>query len=235
MKKETGFIFLLLAISYLSPAQLTPPGPANRVIKKTRTSPGLESTPTRTEANPVVANPGYSLSFAKVDIRTGADNKESLSNVSIELAVRDNRYSIFAQNNNTNELKANATASIGLEPASQFISGSLPHAIPVVYNSSPTGTQAIRLSDVEKYGLSLRIIYKPNFFADAWKIEDVTLTIEFRDGNKNLHPTLGSKVVHFTNANTYLDNYDKRILIAVADGYFNPLTSFVTKDFARRW
>ena len=88
---------------------------------------------------------------------------------------------------------------------------------------------------MEKYGLSLRIIYKPNFFADAWKIENVSLKLEFRDVNGNLHPGLGQKTIQFSNAATFLDNYDKRILICTADKYFNALTTFVTRDFSIRW
>jgi len=83
--------------------------------------------------------------------------------------------------------------------------------------------------------LSLRIIYKPNFFADAWKIENVSITLEFRDVNGNLHPSLGQKTIQFPNAATFLDNFDKRILICTADKYFNALTSFVTRDFSIRW
>lgn len=231
--------FLMLCVFFFSnsllEAQLTPPRPANKVIRKSQASPGLESAPTRIEAAPVITSANYYLSFVKVDIKTGADNKESLSNVSVELAVRDNRYSIFAQNNNTNEMRSNTTTPIGLEPATKFTSGSLSNAIPVTYSTTATGTQAVMLSDVEKYGLSLRIIYKPNFFADAWKIEDVTLTLEFKDAKQNLHPASGRKVISFANASTFLDNYDKRILVCLADGNFNPLTSYVTKDFGKRW
>lgn len=235
MKKILTLIFVLAGFHSFLVAQLSAPRPANKVIKKTQSSPGLESTPTRTEATPVPTIVNYMLSTVKVDIRTGADNKEALSNVSVELAVRDNKYSLFAQNNNTGEFRSNTTTSIGLEPFNKYISGAAVNAIPVIYNTSTAGSQPIMLRDVEKYGLALRIIYKPNFFADAWKIEHVKLTLEFRDGNRNLHPTSGTKVLDFVNATTFLDNYDKRILLCTADGYFNPLTSFVTKDFTKRW
>ena len=135
---------------------------------KTQTSPGLESTPTRT--TPLQsANTIYSLSSVKVTFKTGNDNKESLSNLSVELAIRDASYSIFVQNSLTNEFKSNTDITIGLEKSNLFTSGYNPASIPTLYSTSATGTKSIQLIDMEKYGLSLRIIYKPNFFSDAWK------------------------------------------------------------------
>jgi len=236
MKKLFFINFTLLMLtSIVSSAQLSPPVPLKtKTIVKKQISPGLESAPTRT--TPLQpTNASYSLSAVKVNIKTGSDNKESLSNVSIELGVRDTNYSIFAQNNLTNELKSNSDNSIGLEKNTAYTSSYHPNAIPTIYYTSATGIRNIQLSDVEKYGLSLRIIYKPNFFADAWKIENVSITLEFRDVNGNLHPTSGQKIITFSNAATFLDNYDKRILICTADNYFSPLTSFVTKDFSKRW
>lgn len=225
---------LIILTGVSSSAQLTPPSPPKPKPVKIQRSPGLESTPTRTTPLPVT-NAYYSLSSVKVSIKTGNDNKESPSNVSIELAVRDPAFSIFAQNNLTNEFKSNSDNTIGLEKSNSYTSGYHPNSIPTMYYTSATGIQNIQLSDVEKYGLSLRIIYKPNFFADAWKIEDVSISLEFRDVNGNLHATSGQKTIQFTNAATFLDNYDKRILICTADKYFNALTAFVTKDFSIRW
>lgn len=235
MYKIFILIFTLLISSGISSfAQLTPPTPPKSKPVKTLRSPGLESTPTRT--TPLqITNADYLLSVAQVSIKTGADNKESLSNVSIELAVPDPAFAILAQNNLSNEMKSNSITPIGLENSTTYTYGYHPNSIPTIYHTTETGIQHIRLSDVEKYGLSLRIIYKPNFFADAWKIENVSLTLEFRDANGNLHPSLGKKTIDFPNAATFLDNYDKRILICKADKYFNALTSFVTKDFTVRW
>jgi hypothetical protein len=235
MKKLFFFHFALLILTCVSSiAQLTPPqAPKAKPVKVLR-SPGLESAPTKTTPPPVT-NAYYSLSSVKVTIKTGSDNKESLSNVSIELAVRDSAFSIFAQNNLTNEFKSNSDNTIGLEKSNAYTSDYHPNSIPTMYYTSATGIQNIQLSDVEKYGLSLRIIYKPIFFADAWKIENVSIALEFRDVNGNLHTSMGQKTIQFSNASTFLDNYDKRILICTADKYFNALTSFVTKDFSRRW
>ncbi len=237
MKKAAFIIgFALLAIQGLQ-AQLTPPQPIKKTpVIKTQTSPGLESQPTRPQAPaPAINNASYFLSTVKVTIGTGSDNKESLSNVSIELAARDAGFQIFAQNDNTNEFKSNNSVTVGLDKSSSFTSSSNKNIIPTAYYSSATGTKSISLKDIETYGLSLRIIYKPNFFADAWKIETVTITLEFKDAGNKLHPNSGQKTITFSNAATFLDNFDKRILICTADGSFNPLTSFVTKDFSKRW
>lgn len=217
-------------------AQLSPPQPRKNTNVKTQSTPGLESVPTRTpQATPAVNNSNYALTSVQVNISTGNDNKESLSNVSIELALRNSNYQVFAQNNLTNEMRINSTTLIGLERSALYTNGYHPNAIPTIYYTTATGNQSIMLSDLEKYGLALRIIYKPNFFADAWRIERVDLSLEFRDASGSLHPTAGKKTISFTNAATFLDNFDKRILICTADTYFNPLTAFVTKDFTKRW
>lgn len=235
MYKIFLLIFTWLILSGISSfAQLTPPKPAKTKPVKVLRSPGLETTPTRTTPPPLT-NADYLLSVVQVTLKTGTDNKESLSNISIELAVPDSAFGIFAQNNLTNELKSNSSTTIGLGKSTSYTSGYHPNSIPTIYYTTATGIQNIRLSDVEKYGVSLRIIYKPNFFADAWKIEHVSLTLEFRDVNGNLHPALGQKTIQFSNAATFLDNFDKRILICTADKYFNALTSFVTRNFSTRW
>lgn len=234
MKKIILAICFVTMGSSIALAQLTPPGSKKKISVKTQTSPGLESYPTRPQpAQPT--NAAYSLSSVKVSVQTGNDNKESLSNVSVELAVRNSNYSLFAQNNLTNELKSNSITVIGLEKSTSYISEYNINPLPGKYSTTTSGSQAIMLSDIEAYGLSLRIIYKPNFFADAWKIETVSATLEFRDVNGNLHPTSGQKTITFSNTATFLDNFDKRILICTADKYFSPLTSFVTKDFSLRW
>jgi hypothetical protein len=153
----------------------------------------------------------------------------------VELAVRSTANSIFAQNNLTNEMKVSSATTIGLEKTAAYTSGYSSNPLPGKYHTSSTGVQAIMLNDVEKYGLSLRIIYKPNFFADAWKIESVSMTLEFRDANGNLHPSSGQKTITFSNAATFLDDFDKRVLVCTVDSYFNPLTSFVTRSLATRW
>jgi hypothetical protein len=64
---------------------------------------------------------------------------------------------------------------------------------------------------------------------DAWKIEGVTLTLEFRDQNGNPHPTLGQKVITFSNAQGFLNGYFERSMTCTTDGYFNPLTAQISQ------
>ncbi|MFT3980202.1 MAG: hypothetical protein QM687_07000 [Ferruginibacter sp.] len=217
-------------------APLTPPQPVKKTpTVKTQASPGLTATPTRTSTTPQPpTEPEYFLTGVKVNIGTGNDNKESLSNVSVECWVRDTRYVIFAQNNLNNEMKSNSTTSIGLEQSAVYTGGMI-SSIPIHYITKAAGTQPVKLKDVQTYGLAVRIIYKPNLFTDAWKIENVSLSLEFRDAQRNLHPAMGQKTISFGNAATFLDNFDKRMLICTADQYFNPLTSFVTKDLTKLW
>ncbi len=237
MKKTVTLTPLLILLTgFAANAQF---GPLSPPIKKTtpvkiQRSGGLASEPNRTTPLPLT-NADFSMSSVKVVIKTGSDNKEALSNISFELAVRDSNNRVFVQNNCTNELKVNSEITFGLESANAWIYATNLNTIPISYNTKPTGIKAIMLSDVEKYGLSLRIIYKPNFFADAWKIESVKLMVEFRDGKGNLHPTSGLKTIVFTNTSTFLDAFDKRILICTANNAFSPLTSFVTNDFSKRW
>lgn len=231
----TAHLMLFLFTGFVASAQQPPAGPTiqkSRPVKVQQPVP-TQSVPKQSTTLPVT-NADYLLSSAKVIIRTGSDNKESLSNISFELFVRDTNYMIFAQNNCTNELKVNSENTFGLEPAKFWIRTAIA-STPISYLNYPTGSNIVKLSDIEKYGLSLRIIYKPNLFTDAWKIENVNLQLEFRDAKGNLHPSSGQKTIAFTNTSTFLDCFDKRILICKADNRFNPLTSFVTKDFEVRW
>lgn len=236
MKK---LIFLLLA--YFLAIQtgnaqfgpLTPPQPVKKTpVIKSQTSPPLTATPTRPQSPPA---PVYYLSSVKVNIGTGSDNKESLSNVSVEFWVRQTGYSIFAQNNLTNEMKKNSTSSIGLEMNNTYTSGTVPGSVPTIYKTTDAGNLRITLSDLKTYGMAVRVIYKPDFFMDAWKIENLSVTLEFRNAQGQPDAAAPTKNISFSNAATFLDNYDKRMLICTADQYFNSLTSFVTKDLSRLW
>ena len=86
----------------------------------------------------------------------------------------------------------------------------------------------LTLDVLQTTGIEFRIHYSANFQLDAWKIEGVSVTLEFRDQFGNLHPTFGQKTISFSNANGYLNGYDgTRIMKCHADGYFNPLSSFL--------
>ena len=169
----------------------------------------VKSQPKTTIQSPPVVVSVYSLTSVRVNIRTGNDNKEFPSKVDLLLINRANG-NIFHQpgENMRNEMKSNTNTEFGLEKH--------PRAI----------QEDMTLGSIQKDGLTLRIFYSPNFIADAWKIEGVSITLEFKDQNSNLHPTLGSKTIIFNNATGFLDAAN-HILLCNMDGQFLPTTSSI--------
>jgi hypothetical protein len=154
----------------------------------------------------------YSLTSVRVSIRTGNDNKEFPSQVGVMLRNSgcDNGGWIMQQlpENMRNEMKSNSNTEFGLDKM-----------------ANPS-TQCRTLESIKNGGIQLRIYYVPNFFTDAWKIEGVTLTLEFRDQNGNLHPTLGQKVIVCNNASVFLD-MTNHILMCSVGPQFIPTTSSI--------
>ena len=151
----------------------------------------------------------YSLTAVRVNIRTGNDNKEYPSNVRATLGVKGSNmeYSFFAQENLKNEMRSNSNTEFGLE-------------------KKMGNSKDITLDVLQNAGFNVRIFYLANFQLDAWKIEGVSVTIEFRDQNGNLHPTLGQKTITFSNANGFLNGYPgTTTMTCTTDGYFNPLSA----------
>jgi len=151
----------------------------------------------------------YSLTSVRVDIRTGNDNKEFPSNVYVTLLAKSTpeNWRNYLQFNLSNEMKINSDCEFGLD----------------LEGRAPTPLETFQQS-----GLKLTIKYEPNFFADAWKIEKVSLVLEFKDQFGNLHPTLGSKTIVFNNAYGFLNNEYKN-LDCVTDASFAPLTAVIRK------
>jgi hypothetical protein len=89
-------------------------------------------------------------------------------------------------------------------------------------------TEKFTLEALQRDGLKLTIEYMPNFFMDAWKIEGIVLTLEFKDQNGNLHPTLGTKTITFNDAYGFL-NGEYRAMVCLADKNLNSLTSSIVK------
>ena len=154
----------------------------------------------------------YSLTSVRVNIRTGNDNKEFPSEVGVMLRNRgcDNGGWIMQQlpGNMRNEMKSNSNTEFGLEKM-----------------TNPS-SQCRTLETIQNAGIQLRIYYLPNFFTDAWKIEGVSITLEFRDQNGFLHPTLGSKTIVCNNATGFLDGIN-HILMCTIEGQFVPTTSSI--------
>lgn len=171
-------------------------------LMKRKTAPAQTKT---TPAQTTATTPVYNLTAVKANIRTGSDNKEFPSDVKTYLTARSNTATAsFRQVNLKSEMKSNSNTEFGLEKY---------------------GSGSITLADLQTNGLKFEIYYHANFQFDAWKIEGVSITLEFRDQEGNLHPTLGQKTISLSNANGFLNGYFERRMICTTDGYFNPLST----------
>ena len=85
------------------------------------------------------------------------------------------------------------------------------------------------LTDIQSTGLIFRVLYMPNLFTDAWRVEGISVTLEFRDQNNNLHPTLGTKTIVFNNTSGFLNTWEQ-FFECRADGNFTPITSSILQD-----
>jgi hypothetical protein len=158
----------------------------------------------------------YSLTAARISIQTGNDNKEYPSTFLLYITEKSGAWGdgreLFAQQNQypTAELKTNSVSDI---PLVKFPN---------------TGADAFSLTNLQYKGLRFVITYYPNFFADAWKIETVTLTLEFKDQNGTLHPTMGTKTIQFNMTNGLLTN-TKKVMTGNIDGFFMPQPVTITE------
>lgn len=152
----------------------------------------------------------YTLTSVRVNIRTGSDNKEFPSQVGVMLFNRGGDGWIMNQlpENMRNEMKSNSNTEFGLEKMSNPNAG------------------CMSLESIQRAGLSLRIFYLPNLFTDAWKIEGVSIALQFKDQNGNLHPTLGNKNIICNNASGFLDA-SNHIMMCMIDGQFVPTNSSI--------
>ncbi|RYG28753.1 MAG: hypothetical protein EOO01_39275, partial [Chitinophagaceae bacterium] len=171
----------------------TNPAPAPAPSKTTVPAPA-PSKASQPEQQPAVT-PVYSLTSARVSIRTGQDNKEFPSTASFYLVPKQYggqpRKDVFVQAGITTELKSNTTTEFGLEKM----------------KNAPQND--FSLTSIQTNGLLLGIHYFANTIFDAWKIESVTVILEFRDQDGNLHPNLGMKSIVFSNATGFLNYFDK--------------------------
>ena len=188
-----------------APSKIIDPEPAE---PKTPPSPPPTNKSSNTSSQDI---PVYTLTSARVNIRTGNDNKEFPSQVLVTLMAKSTPqdWRNYIQINLGNEMKINSDTEFGLD----------------LEGRAPTP-----LETFQKAGLTLRINYVPNFFADAWKIESVSLILEFNDQNGNLHPSLGRKTIVFSNAYGFLNN-DFRYMKCFTDESFSPLTAVISKEY----
>jgi hypothetical protein len=194
--KITIFFSLMLFATFSIKAQILRPQ-----IRKTST----------VQPPPAPARePVYSLTAARVIIKTGSDNKEYLSTVTVILESFGVGAALFQPGENLrNEMKINSNFEFGLIKPNW---------------TTPDANRLLTL--FQKDGVLLTLYYIPNLLTDAWKIEGVTLILEFRDQNGNFHPTLGNKTIAFNNANGFLNFWDRRMECR-ADASFTPLTSSI--------
>jgi hypothetical protein len=159
--------------------------------------------------------PVYTLTSARVYIRTGSDNKEFLSDVRVSLWKKGRLGWDYANDcyyitpSLKNEMAVNSNTDLGLD-------------------KYPGNSDKFKLTNLQASGLDLIVTYQPNIFLDAWKVENITLVLEFKDQNGNLHPTLGSKIISFSTAVGFL-NAEYRVFKCKTDQNFNPLTASIEK------
>jgi hypothetical protein len=183
----------------IRPTKTSPPSP---VVTK-----GSETPNTPDASNASI----YTLTSVRVSIKTGSDNKEFPSKVDFLLFNKGKGYIFYqAGENMRNEMKVNSTTEFGLEKHTAVVPDDL------------------TLKSLQVNGVGLRIFYNPNLLTDAWKIEGVTLTLEFKDQNGALHPTLGNKTIVFNNASGFLDAFN-HVLMCTTDGQLQPITSSIQK------
>jgi hypothetical protein len=204
-----GVIVAVFSVSYAA-AQF------NKTVGKKKTEP-IQTEPVKKIAPPSQPpTPVYAMTAARVSIRTGSDNKEFPSGVYVEVWQKDHpgganyqAHCLYNIRDLKNEMAINSTTQLGLEktngPAEKFL-----------------------LSTIQQYGLELNVSYLPNFFMDAWKIENITWTLEFRDQNGNPHPTLGNKVISFSNSTGFLNN-EYHVMKCFIDQSLNPLVASIVK------
>ena len=212
--KQIVFLFTLVILVISTQAQLKPDIDRSK-IKKSAPAPAPAPPPAPVNKTTAPASTPplvYNLTSVRVKIRTGSDNKEFPSFVYAVFHRRNppqGEPMSFSQAALSNEMKINSTTEFGL-------------------NRSSNLAGETKLEAFQSTGLRFFIEYRPNLIFDAWKIEHVTLILEFRDQFGNLHPTLGSKEIVFSNANGFL-NADYRYLECTTDGYFAPLTAFIRR------
>lgn len=174
---------------------------------------------------PVLTDADYFLSVVTATIKTGNDNKEYPSQLSMYAYCGNmlaNNHHGFLLYGYKNELKKNSTIPL--------VIGQI--ATARKYNANENSLAAYR-----QYGLKFYLGYSVNFQLDAWKIESLSLTLEFKDAKGNPHPTMGHKVVTFYDANLWMDGYDKQVAFYKTDQYFNalPVSQSSYKNFSYSW
>lgn len=176
----------------------------------------------------------YKLTSVRVKINTGRDNKENPSEVYTKFCIPETgtpTYLAFAQWNLQSEMPINTEVEVGLrklananlEITSTRMTMGRAHEL-------HTGASEISLADIQKHGAKLFVYYSPHLFTDAWRVENVTILLEFKDKNGNLHPVHGSKSLSFSNAKVFLNGLDNRYLVCEVGTDISAMVAYPKKD-----
>lgn len=193
----------------------------NRVTEGNENNNSAETTIT---AN-AIKNSDYFLQSCKITIKTGNDNKEA-NNSLVYFYVGPANY-----NQNTFLSLGDWPKGTGYAPEMK-VNSSTDILLSTAYGKSEYNS----LCFYKQKGIALTIIYNNKAWAsDAWKINDISLTLYFKDRNGNAypHPAYASKTINFTNLSALLgykfgddisNNANQtRILTIGTDQNFNPL------------
>ena len=172
-----------------------------------------------------VKNSEYFLTSAKITVQTGNDNKEANNSlVYIYVGVANyNEHMAFADKNGyAPEIRVNSTTELlpnsSLDPDY--------HSLYSPYNS---------VCFYKQRGLAVTVYYDNKAWAtDAWKINSISVTVEFKDakGNPYPNPAYASKTITFPvngllgyRAGDDITNNKNqlRVLMMGTDENFNPL------------
>lgn len=203
----TLFVFISMHTVF-SQIPVQKPAPIKKIIVPAPAPAPPPSATNKSTGTTYQSAPVYSLTSVRVIIKTGSDNKEFPSKVHVTLMAKSTpaNWRNYIQINLGNEMRVHSSTEFGLN-----------------LEGAPTPLEHYQTS-----GLKLSIRYEPNFFADAWKIESVSLVLEFKDQFGSLHPSLGTKTITFSNAYGFL-NDEYRYMECFTDGFFVPITSAIRK------
>jgi hypothetical protein len=195
-------------------------------------SKGIQTKPGDTQ--PTLTDADYFLAGAVLKITTGADNKEPNTSSAFFFVRprKTNGQQAYKLEEYVNEIKANELTTLRLDRATTLTSAQ---------NS---------LQYFKQNGLSVVVAYANKYYCtDAWRIENITITLEFKDVNGNPAPGgYASKTINFPVSSATLgfvfgcnplwvtspDNFfgysDQKLkMILKTDQYFNPLPAILTK------
>jgi len=232
MKKTicvSAILLVSIGLSYSQPKTEPKQNTPTKIMTPTRDPVTTKRTaPESSSSTPQASKTEYYLTAARVSIVTGNDNKELPSEFRIYLnrqvghfpvsngssGYEVGLYNYMRDKINPQELKVNSTVEFMLDCGVQ-----LPNAW-----GSGWRYGCLNLDVLQDAGISLTIIYIPNFPLDAWRIEKVTLTLEFKDLAGNPHPSMGKVVVPFQHASKILrGNEQDQSLTLKTDRFLLPI------------